>query len=138
MVELNAKLSSALGDRTAKALHGAFGYSTIEDLLRHYPRRYVARGELTDIDQLKDGDEVTVLAEIVDTNNRPMRGRKGSILEVKVSDGKKKLSLTFFNQAWRERDQMNRLQQSHLRLSEFRAVLIRWQLVLDHDRDALQ
>ena len=104
MVELNAKLSSALGDRTAKALHGAFGYSTIEDLLRHYPRRYVTRGELTDIDQLKDGDEVTVLAEIVDTNNRPMRGRKGSILEVKVSDGKKKLSLTFFNQAWRERE----------------------------------
>ena len=104
MVALNAKLSSALGDRTAKALNNAFGYSTVEDLLRHYPRRYVARGELTDLDQLKDGDVVTVLAEIVDTNNRPMRGRKGSILEVRVSDGKKKLSLTFFNQAWRERE----------------------------------
>ena len=104
MVSLNGKLSSALGDRTAKALNAAFGYTTIEDLLRHYPRRYVARGELTDIDQLKDGDVVTVLAEIVDTNNRPMRGRKGSILEVRVSDGKKKLSLTFFNQAWRERE----------------------------------
>ena len=104
MVALNGKLSSALGDRTAKALNTAFGYTTIEDLLRHYPRRYVARGELTDIDQLKDGDVVTVLAEIVDTNNRPMRGRKGSILEVRVSDGKKKLSLTFFNQAWRERE----------------------------------
>ncbi|MEY2798641.1 MAG: hypothetical protein RIS22_907 [Actinomycetota bacterium] len=104
MVALNARLSSALGDRTAKALNTAFGYRTVEDLLRHYPRRYVARGELTDIDQLKDGDVVTVLAEIVDTNNRPMRGRKGSILEVKVSDGKKKLSLTFFNQAWRERE----------------------------------
>lgn len=104
MVALNAKLSAALGDRTAKALNTAFGYSTIEDLLRHYPRRYVARGELTDIDELKDGDVVTILAEIVDTNNRPMRGRKGSILEVRVSDGKKKLSLTFFNQAWRERE----------------------------------
>lgn len=104
MVALNGKLSSALGDRTAKALNTAFGYTTIEDLLRHYPRRYVARGELTDIDQLKDGDVVTVLAEIVDTNNRPMRGRKGSILEVRVSDGKKKLSLTYFNQAWRERE----------------------------------
>lgn len=104
MVALNAKLSSALGDRTAKALNNAFGYTLVEDLLRHYPRRYVARGELTDIEQLKDGDVVTILAEIVDTNNRPMRGRKGSILEVKVSDGKKKLSLTFFNQAWRERE----------------------------------
>ncbi len=104
MVALNSKLSAVLGDRTAKALQTGFGFSTVEDLLRHYPRRYVARGELTDIDQLKDGDVVTVLAEIVDTNNRPMRGRKGSILEVKVSDGKKKLSLTFFNQAWRERE----------------------------------
>lgn len=104
MVALSAKLSAALGDRTAKALNAAFGYTTVEDLLRHYPRRYVARGELTDIDQLNDGDVVTVLAEIVDTNNRSMRGRKGSILEVKVSDGKKKLSLTFFNQAWRERE----------------------------------
>ena len=104
MVALNAKLSAALGDRTAKALNTTFGYTTVEDLLRHYPRRYVARGELTDIDQLKDGDVVTVLAEIVDTNTRSMRGRKGSILEVKVSDGKKKLSLTFFNQAWRERE----------------------------------
>jgi ATP-dependent DNA helicase RecG len=104
MVALNAKLSAALGDRTAKALNTAFGYSTVEDLLHHYPRRFVARGELTDIDELKDGDVVTILAEIVDTNNRPMRGRKGSILEVKVSDGKKKLSLTFFNQAWRERE----------------------------------
>lgn len=104
MVALNARLSAALGDRTAKALNSAFGYTTVEDLLRHYPRRYVTRGELTNIDELKDGDVVTVLAEIVDTINRPMRGRKGSILEVKVSDGKKKLSLTFFNQAWRERE----------------------------------
>ena len=104
MVALHSKLSSALGDRTAKALNAAFGYSTVEELLRHYPRRYVARGELTNIDELKDGDVVTVLAEIVDSHNRPMRGRKGSIFEVKVSDGAKKLSLTFFNQAWRERE----------------------------------
>lgn len=104
MVALSARLSAALGDRTAKALNTAFGYTSVEDLLRHYPRRYVARGELTNIDELNDGDVVTVLAEIVDTNNRPMRGRKGSILEVKVSDGKKKLSLTFFNQTWRERE----------------------------------
>ena len=88
MVALNAKLSAALGDRTAKALNTSFGYTTIEDLLRHYPHRHVARGELTNIDELHDGDVVTILAEIVDTNNRPMRGRKGSILQIKVSDGK--------------------------------------------------
>ena len=59
MVALRSKLSSALGDRTAKALNAAFGYTTVEELLRHYPRRYVARGELTNIDELKDGDVVT-------------------------------------------------------------------------------
>jgi ATP-dependent DNA helicase RecG len=33
-----------------------------------------------------------------------MRGRKGSMLEIVVTDGTDKLSLTFFNQAWREKD----------------------------------
>jgi ATP-dependent DNA helicase RecG len=33
-----------------------------------------------------------------------MRGRKGSMLEVVVTDGTDKLSLTFFNQAWREKE----------------------------------
>jgi ATP-dependent DNA helicase RecG len=33
-----------------------------------------------------------------------LRGRKGSIFEVVVTDGTDKLSLTFFNQAWREKE----------------------------------
>jgi ATP-dependent DNA helicase RecG len=44
------------------------------------------------------------LAQIYSTTNRPLRGRKGSILEVVVTDGTDKLSLTFFNQAWREKE----------------------------------
>jgi ATP-dependent DNA helicase RecG len=64
----------------------------------------MVRGELSDISQLNEGDETTILAQIYSATNRPMRGRKGNMLEVIVTDGTDKLSLTFFNQAWREKD----------------------------------
>lgn len=104
MATLETKLIDVVGDRTAAALESGLGARTVADLLRHYPRRYAVRGELTDISALKAEDEVTILAEVFSTNARPLHGRKGTILEVVVTDGTSKLSLTFFNQAWRERE----------------------------------
>jgi ATP-dependent DNA helicase RecG len=104
VANLENKVSSVIGDRTAKVLEATFGIKNIADLMRHYPRRYMVRGELSDISQLSEGDETTILAQIYSATNRPMRGRKGSMLEVVVTDGTDKLSLTFFNQAWREKD----------------------------------
>jgi ATP-dependent DNA helicase RecG len=101
---LTTKLVDVVGDRTAKVLDTVFGYRTVSDLLHHYPRRYIVRGELSDIAELKEGDEVTVLAEIHSSSSRKLQGRKGSILEVIVTDGSAKMSLTFFNQAWREKE----------------------------------
>jgi ATP-dependent DNA helicase RecG len=97
-------LVNVVGDRTAKVLDTTFGYKIIADLIHHYPRRYLVRGELSDIAELKEGDEVTVLAEIFSSSSRKLNARKGSILEVIVTDGSAKMSLTFFNQAWREKD----------------------------------
>jgi ATP-dependent DNA helicase RecG len=104
MASLDSKLVNVVGDRTAKVLETTFGYKTIADLIHHYPRRYLVRGELSDIAELKEGDEVTVLAEIFSSSSRKLHARKGSILEVIVTDGSAKMSLTFFNQAWREKD----------------------------------
>ena len=104
MASLDSKLVGVLGDRTAKVLKDVFGYSTIEDLLHHYPRRYLVRGELSDIAELHEGDEITILAEIFSASSRRLQGRKGNILEVIVTDGSAKMSLTFFNQAWREKE----------------------------------
>lgn len=101
---LTTKLVDIVGDRTAKVLDTVFGYRTVSDLLHHYPRRYLVRGELSDIAELNEGDEVTVLAEIYSSSSRKLQGRKGSILEVIVTDGSAKMSLTFFNQAWREKE----------------------------------
>ncbi len=104
MATLDSKLSGVLGDRTAKVFKELYGYVTVGDLLAHFPRRYLVRGELSNINELVEGDEVTILAEIADVSVRKFSQRKGNILEVIVTDGTAKLSLTFFNQAWREKD----------------------------------
>ena len=104
MANMAVKLAKVVGDRTAKVLAEELGLETLEDLLRHYPRRYVMRGELTDIDALIEGEEVTIMARIEKVTVKRIPGRKGGILEVIVSDGRAKLILTFFNQAWRTKD----------------------------------
>ena len=95
-------LRSVVGGATAKAL-GAMGLSTAGDLLDHLPRRYGEHGELSDIGRLQLGEQATVLAEVAEVTSRRMRQRKGSIVEVVVTDGSQRLSLTFFNQPWRAR-----------------------------------
>ena len=104
MAILTSKLSDVIGDRSAKVIQSELGVKTVGDFLRHYPRRYLVRGELTDISSLREGDEVTILAEVFSAKARRLVGRKGNIFEVIVTDGKSKLALTFFNQAWREKE----------------------------------
>lgn len=104
MATLDSKLVGVIGDRTAKVLRELYGYITIGDLLHHYPRRYLVRGELSNISELQEDEEVTILAEIFSASTRRLHARKGNILEVVVTDGTAKLSLTFFNQAWREKE----------------------------------
>lgn len=104
-VGLDTKLSAVIGDRTAKVIESELGYITVGDFLRHYPRRYVRRGELTNIAELREGEEATVLAKVQAVSTRRIPGKKSVIVEVTIEDNQKnKMSLTFFNQAWRERE----------------------------------
>ncbi len=93
---LDEPLRGVVGDRTAKVLAGGLDLHTVGDLLHHYPRRYATRGELTDLAGLYDGEDVTVMAEVMTAHKRRMRQRKGDILEVVVTDGRGRLTLTFF------------------------------------------
>jgi ATP-dependent DNA helicase RecG len=99
---LDAKLSSVLGARTAAAFLKGLGLATIGDLLSHYPRRYARRGELTALSELELDSSVTIVAEVLSVQERSMRAKRGSILEVRISDGRGNLTLTFFNQSWRK------------------------------------
>ncbi len=102
MATLETRILNILGDRTAAVLEKSFGITTVNELLRHYPRRYEVRGELTDISTLIADEEVTILAQIERVSLRRANGK--NILEVIVTDGSANLSLTFFNQAWREKE----------------------------------
>jgi ATP-dependent DNA helicase RecG len=106
MAMLEDPLRLVVGDKAAKQLEKALELRTVGDLMRHYPRRYETRGELTDIASLTDGEYVTVQAEVANVTSRPMRNRRGSIFEATVTDGHGTLVLTFFGrgrQDWRER-----------------------------------
>src|SRR5215469_16645200 len=89
-------LRLVVGDKAAKRLASALDLHTVGDLLGYYPRRYDKRGELTDLAGLRDGDYVTVQAEVAKTSVRKMNSRSGSIFEAIVTDGRGQLTLTFF------------------------------------------
>ena len=105
MASLEDPLYVVLDGKRTKLLLSSLEMRTVGDLLGHYPRRYERRGELTDIASLRDGDHVTVQAEIAKVTSRPMRNRRGTIFEATVTDGRGHLILTFFSkgrQDWRE------------------------------------
>jgi len=75
---------------------------TVLDVLQHYPRRWVDRTKKTDIASLAVGEEATVFAEVRTIHGR--RTRQGrALVEAVVSDGTSLLTITFFNQGWREK-----------------------------------
>ncbi|MDN4482487.1 ATP-dependent DNA helicase RecG [Demequina lignilytica] len=88
-------LAKVLGARTAGSLE-KLGLVTSGDLLRHYPRRYGAPGELTALGDLALGEHVTVMAQVRSATVRQMRSRGGAMLEAIVTDGRDSLQLTFF------------------------------------------
>jgi ATP-dependent DNA helicase RecG len=99
---LQRPLRSTVGGATAKAL-AALDLVTIGDLLGHLPRRYTDHGQLSDIGSLQVDEQATVLAEVASVSSRRMKQRKGTLQEAVITDGRNRLSLTFFNQPWRER-----------------------------------
>ncbi|MEU8231920.1 ATP-dependent DNA helicase RecG [Actinoplanes sp. NPDC048967] len=98
-------LEKVLGAAKAKALATHLDLHTAGDLIYHFPRRYDERGEHTDMRKLEVGEQVTLLAQVKSTTVRPMRQRRGNMLEITIGDGSgATLTCTFFNQAWRERE----------------------------------
>ena len=98
---LDTPVSRLVGQKTAKVLTDHLGIATGEDLLRHYPRRYYARGELTDLGSLRIGEQVTIQATVVRVGGRQVRPKLHKT-DVTVTDGHSTLALTFFNQRFLE------------------------------------
>jgi ATP-dependent DNA helicase RecG len=96
-IDMLSPLLPIVGKKAADALSVQLDIHTVGDLVRHYPRRYVDRGKLTDIAGLEVGEHVTVVAQVESTRLRPMRQRRGELLTVVIRDSKgAKLDCTFF------------------------------------------
>ena len=67
-------MSARWPGKAAAPLEKSFGIVTVGDLLRHYPRRLVERGELTDLAALQEDEEVTVWPR---SSRRPQDGLSG-------------------------------------------------------------
>ncbi len=76
--------------------------TSVADLLMHYPRRYVDRTNLTDIETLVEGKPTGVFGTVTRTSNRKTKTGK-SLVEVTIEDATAKLLITFFNQGWRSK-----------------------------------
>jgi ATP-dependent DNA helicase RecG len=99
-------LSRVLDPKTARVLDEVLGLTTVGGLLRHYPRRYAERGELTSINALEAGEHVTIVGEVSRVMRKPMRNKPGTWLEVEVVDGRGgKIYLSFFGRASRAVEQ---------------------------------
>ncbi|MGW1339778.1 ATP-dependent DNA helicase RecG [Kribbella sp. NPDC002412] len=111
--DMDRKLRDFLGARTAKTFAEVLGLETVGELLRHYPRRYLKKGELTPFDELEVGDQATVNGRVKKVTVRSLDSkaeipladvqkwaRRRTLTKVVVTDGRRDLELAFFNQPW--------------------------------------
>jgi ATP-dependent DNA helicase RecG len=104
LVDLDAPLSSLLpgdGSRGKKSdpakWLSSLGVETGRDLLWHLPRKYAERGSLTPIRDLVVGENVTILAEVLELGKpQPLRQRDGFRLVCTLGDGRDRITMTFF------------------------------------------
>jgi ATP-dependent DNA helicase RecG len=88
-----------VGSSLAATIESAFGYRTVRDLLEHYPRRYLTRGDLTDLAHAKAGADITLVGTVKGiARKQPRRNLK--ILEIRVGDRGGAWVCTWFNQPW--------------------------------------
>ncbi|MYR05057.1 ATP-dependent DNA helicase RecG [Gordonia sp. SID5947] len=89
-------LDVALDPKTATKL-ASLSVSTVGELLRYAPRRYVRHGQLSN-DELPENDEwVTIVGRITGSRMIQMRKRHGQFLKVAVTDGNHAYEANFFN-----------------------------------------
>ena len=104
MVELDTRLVSLLGDKTAKPIAATLDLHTVGDLLRHYPRRYQERGQLTGFADLQVGEHATVFAEVAKVTSRVVRPKLHKT-DVTVRDNSgRTMTMAIFNRRWAEKE----------------------------------
>ena len=101
MATLTDRLDFVIGAKSATPLAEHFGIRTVNDLLRHFPRKYnvgmSVRADGEELD-LEEGDHVTFVDEITKAEVRwTNRSPKREFLVVTLGNRRPKVTATFFN-----------------------------------------
>ena len=99
--EIDVERLRGVGDKKKAALEH-FGIRSVLDLLETYPRRWVDRTHQAQLADIQLGVETLVVVRVVSVATRPIRGGK-VMVNVVTTDDTGRLSLTFFNQRWRQK-----------------------------------
>lgn len=78
---------------------GKLGLETTADLLHHYPRRYVQRGELTPLDHGEEGDYITYIARLKEKEQRRVKNNTLTLTKLVFTDGATDITCAFFSKS---------------------------------------
>ncbi|GAB18345.1 ATP-dependent DNA helicase RecG [Gordonia effusa NBRC 100432] len=96
-VRLTDPLASVINPATAQGL-ADLGVHTVGQLLRHAPRRYVRRGQVSSERLMPEpGEWITVVGRVTRAEFITMRRRHGKFLKVVVADDRQTYDVSFFN-----------------------------------------
>ncbi|MDN6748070.1 MAG: ATP-dependent DNA helicase RecG, partial [Brevibacterium sp.] len=96
-------MSARLDDYFTARDRGALkkrGITSVADLFRFFPRRFLVPGEKTPLGGLPLGETAILQAEVISVDTRRMQRRRGTITDVIVHDGQQSMKIAFFNQRW--------------------------------------
>jgi len=145
VVSVGSKLGSVVGGATAKKLQQAFGYETVGDLLGHYPRTYVDRGQTSDSSEFVEGEIVTLVATVVDSKSHTYTdrrtGRPAYRLEVVAQVEGSRVVMTFFDRQagtakWRAGKMAPGLTMMVAGKAQWNTFKRSWELVNPHYNDS--
>lgn len=96
---MSARLEDYFSPRDRGALKKR-GITSVGELFRFFPRRFLVPGEKTPLGDLPLGETAIIQAEVISVETRRMRQRRGTITDVIVHDGQRSMKIAFFNQGW--------------------------------------
>lgn len=89
-------LKDVLPAKEAAKITKAFGYTTVSELLMHFPRAYSHHGSAVSIENAAEGDQVTLIGTVISGGTiRTKTGKK--LTKVRIYYGMGEVEATFFN-----------------------------------------
>ena len=89
------RIDDLIPKKNAAALEKAFGYTTVDELLLHFPRAWSHHGAGVNVDAAEPGDTVTCVGTVISARTGYTSTGK-QMHRITISDGAGTLSATFF------------------------------------------